>query len=124
MSKSFSKFAAQGELYFERIGDVPSSDALPSGYSARCIENGKMVIGHSETGHIHYMDAGAAVVGVLDRPPAGMEILHMILREPKELKHLRSFDTHEALVFEPGEYLVRIQREYDPYAELARRVAD
>ncbi|WP_434733736.1 hypothetical protein NL154_05550 [Rhizobium sp. YTUHZ044] len=124
MPKSFNKFAAQGELYFERIGDVPASDVLPDGYSVRGLENGMMIIGHSETGHVHYMEAGSTVVGVLDRPPAGMQVLHMILREPKELKHLRSFDTHEALIFEPGEYRVRIQREYDPYAELARQVAD
>lgn len=116
--------AAQGELTFERIGDAGPASKIPAGYTPMVPENGRLIIGHSETGHFHVMEPGGVDVAVMDRPPEGMRILLMIVKEPKELKHLRDFDTHEPLMFEPGEYEARIQREYDPYEQLARQVAD
>ena len=68
-------------------------------------------------------EAGAEVM-VLDRPPEGMRILYAILENPTSLDHLRGHDTHESIALPPGEYEFRIAREYDPYAELARRAMD
>ncbi len=122
--KSFQKIAAQGELTIRRIGDLPKSRALPNGYTAMKAEGGKFIIGHSETGHHHVIDAAGASVGVMDCPPEGMRILYMILENPLAVEHLRSHDTHETIVNEPGVYEVRIAREFDHYAELARQSAD
>jgi hypothetical protein len=88
-------------------------------------ENGRYVIGHSETGHHHTLDTLEGVqIGVLNKAPAGMRILRAILEKPTILEHHRPYDTHEAIALSPGEYEFRIAREYDPYAELARRSAD
>lgn len=121
--KTFKIAAAQGEITIRRIGDA-SSAVLPSGFSPLPTKNGKFVIGESETHHDHCMIASHMSVGVMDRPPEGMRILRLIVENPTALIHERGNDTHEPMMFEPGEYEVRIQREYDPYAELARRVAD
>lgn len=122
--KSFTNVAAQGEITIRRIGDLPRNRKLPVGYSPIKPEGSHYIIGHSETGHHHVIDAAGATVGVLDKPPAGMRILHMILENPLALEHLRSHDTHETITGEPGVYEVRIAREFDHYAELARQSAD
>ena len=66
-------------------------------------------------------------VDVVEMPPpsAGVRLLRMIVRDPlKELEHERPHDTHETLGFAPGLYELRIGREYDPYAQLARQQMD
>jgi len=115
--KTFKDFAAQGEAFIRRI------DARPDGLAEIAPTNGKHIVAHSETGHHHVMDAGSATL--LERTtdvPEGMNILHLIVKEPTALEHLRGHDTHEPIMFAPGEYEVRLQREYTP--EGYRRVAD
>lgn len=123
--KTFDKIAAQGEITIRRVGDLPKNRALPIGYTAIQPERGHYIIGHSETGHNHVLSAvEGATIGVWDKPPAGMRILHMILENPMSLDHQRPHDTHESIALEPGVYEVRIAREFDHYAELARQSAD
>lgn len=110
--------AAQGELTLRRI------DKVPSGCTKMQAENGKFVVGHSESGHHHVLDAKDTSVLVLDNPPEGMRILYAILDNPNSLDHLREHDTHESIALDPGIYEIRVAREFDPYAELARRSAD
>ena len=38
--------------------------------------------------------------------------LFLVVKEPTEINHLRSFDTHETLLVSPGNYHIRRQREY------------
>lgn len=123
--KSFHKIAAQGEITIRRIGDVPKKRAKRAGCTPLTPEGGKLIIGHSETGHHHVLSRreGAEVM-VLDRPPEGMRILYAILENPTSLDHERGHDTHESIALPPGEYEFRIAREYDPYAELARQSMD
>lgn len=121
--KSFCTVAAQGEITIRKIGSAPKK--MPKGYTPLPLENGRYVIGHSETGHHHVLShTEGASVAVLDKPPEGMRILRAILAEPMSLDHLREHDTHKSIALEPGEYEFRIAREYDPYAELARQSAD
>lgn len=121
----FEKVAAQGEITIRRVGDLPKSRELPPGYTTMKPEGGRLIIGHSETGHHHVLDRlDGADVAVLDAPPAGMRILRAILENPTSLVHLRDHDTHEPIKLEPGEYEFRISREFDHYAELARQSAD
>lgn len=122
--KSFSIRAAQGEIYIRRIGDVPAERSIPVGYSDLKPENGRLVIGHSETGHHHVVSPEDASVAVLDRAPEGMRILRMIVENPTSLDHLRPHDTHESIAVQPGMYEIRIGREFDPYEQIARRQAD
>lgn len=120
--KTFKKCAAQGELTIIRL--KPKATVNKAG-TPLALERGHLIIGHSETRHDHVLehDRGATVT-VLDKAPEGMRILHMILKEANYLIHKRDFDTHEPIALAPGEYLVRIGREYDPYAEIARHQAD
>jgi hypothetical protein len=123
--KSFFKIAAQGEITIRRIGDVPRNRSKRSGCTPLAPENGRLVIGHSETGHHHVLRTEAdADVTVLDRPPEGMRILYGVLENPTSLDHLRDHDTHESIELPAGEYEFRIAREFDPYAELARLSKD
>jgi hypothetical protein len=115
--KTFKKVAAQGEITIRKIAKMP--DAVIQ----LALEHGKMIIGHSETGHHHVLERPAKVM-VAKTAPDGMRILYAILDEPNALIHERDFDTHEPIKLEPGVYEFRIGREYDPYAEIARQQAD
>jgi hypothetical protein len=120
---TFNKIAAQGEITIVRIGDIPKNKRIVG--TPLALENGKLIIGHSETGHHHVLDRTAgATVAVMDKVPAGMKILHAILTEANSLVHERGHDTHETIELPPGEYQFRIAREFDHYAELARKSAD
>lgn len=121
---TFIKRAAQGEIMIRRVGDLPPSAVVPNGYTALPPEKGMLIVGHSETGHHHVIDAEHASVAVMDKPPEGMRILRALINRPTPLTHLRDTDTHQPLMLEPGEYELRIAREYDPYEKLARQVAD
>ena len=116
--KILETLGAQGEIRAYRI------DKLPDKVKPLVQENGQFIIGHSETGHHHVLEAERVEVFEAEEAPEGMRVLYALLDSPGELKHLRSFDTHEPHSFEPGVYMFRADREYDPYAELARRVAD
>jgi hypothetical protein len=109
---------AQGEVRIYVI------DALPAGVCRVTPEGGQMVIGYSETGHHHVLVAESAEVFEDQDPPEGMRILYALLDSPGTLEHQRSFDTHAPHVLSPGLYMFTNDREYDHYAELARRVSD
>lgn len=116
----FIKTAAQGEITIRRVepGTKIEGKPLP-------LERGMLIIGHSETQHDHVLEhTQGATVTVLDHAPDGMRILHAILTEANSLVHKRDHDTHETIALEPGEYDIRIAREFDHYAELARQSAD
>lgn len=116
--KRFSSVAAQGELTVRRVAK------MPDGCTPMKPEFGRYIVGHSETGHHHVIAAAGASVSVLERPPEGMRILYAILDNPSSLVHLRNHDTHEPIALEPGVYEIRVAREFDHYAELARQLAD
>lgn len=118
--KILETLAAQGEIRAYRIDAIPAQ-ARPL---AKDGEHGHHVIGHSETGHHHILMAERAEVYEVDNAPEGMRVLYALLESPGELRHMRPHDTHESLAFGPGTYMFRADREYDHYADLARRVAD
>ena len=119
----FKRIAAQGEITIVRIGDVTDAVKLP-GVPLK-LEHGKLIIGHSETGHHHVLArTKGATVTVSGTAPAGMKVLHAILAEPNKLIHERNHNTHETIDLAAGEYEFRIAREFDHYAELARKSQD
>lgn len=112
--KTFANFAAQGDLLFSYIQGLPKEavEVAP--------ENGRHIVGHSETGHHHVIDAAS---GRLYRMPSNPLLLILVVVDPKPIEHLRSFDTHEALLpAKPGVIAVKRQREWAP--EGWRQVAD
>lgn len=118
MSRSFKVAAAQGEVNIRKI------DAMPEGLEPITVENGVFIIGHSESGNTHVIDAdGVMVMERTKDVPAGMRMLYAIVERPTELRQNASVP-HETITLDPGVYSFRISREFDPFAEQARRVAD
>lgn len=109
---------AQGEITIFRIGEMPAGLVSHSEKDRL----GRPIISHSESGHHHVLDAA---IDVLEKPdaPQGMRILYALLGRPVALVQ-DAPDAHGKHDLEPGLYEFRIAREFDPFAEQARRVAD
>lgn len=103
--KTFNTICAQGDIYIRRI------DTLPAGAVPVAAESGTVIVTHSETGHHHVM---AADTVTMYRLPASIMDCLLVVSAPTPLRHLRPHDTHEPIMFEPGTYHVRRQREYTP----------
>lgn len=112
--------AAQGEVRVFKIA------ALPEGMQTKSPERnraGAAIISHSESGH-HHVIAGAEVLERVDNVPAGMAILYAIVKNPTALEQ-DAPTPHKSIPLEADSiYELRVAREYDPFAEQARRVAD
>lgn len=114
----FQIAAAQGEVNIKRI------DAMPEGLSPVAPEKGVFIIGHSESGNTHVIDApGVKVMERTKDVPAGMRMLYAIIEQPTSL-HQNAATPHEAIALPPGLYSFRISREFNPFTEQARQVAD
>lgn len=109
--KTFTTIAAQGDVLFRKVAGIPSN-ATPIAANA-----GELVVTHSETGHHHVM--------VMDRQEDGpaVEMFNsadnpllawLKVNRPTALEHRRPHDTHESIMFQPGIYEVRRQREHTP----------
>lgn len=116
--KTFTEVCAQGDVLIRRVS------ALPSGARAAPVKDGRIVVTHSETGHDHVMvldrngDTPSVEIYEGDNPL----IAWIKVNRATALEHLRPHDTHESILFKPGVYEVRRQREYTP--EGFRRVED
>lgn len=106
--KTFKTIAAQGELRFIRL---PDGYKIPTGAIKVEPTDGKIIVGHSETGHHHVMEAERTTMYRL--PDSILDCL-LVVEKPDTLKHLRDFDTHEPLGFVPGTYKVVTAREHTP----------
>ena len=111
--KTFQETCAQGDIYIQRI------DSLPEGLGKVEPAGGWVIVTHSETGHHHVMDRKTVT---MYRLPEEIYECFLVVSEPAALEHLRPVDTHEPVMFQPGNYRVRRQREYTP--EGLRRVED
>lgn len=110
---------AQGEITIVKIGHAPA-DFTDMPKAARA--SGGWIISHSESGHHHVLTRGETRERTRDVPD-GMKILYAILEEPGQLIQ-DAQAPHGHFDLPAGAYEFRISREYDPFAELARRVAD
>ena len=114
----FIERAAQGEVNINVISEIPDDVAqvLPV--------DGKYIIGHSESGNCHVIDAkpGTKVFSRKDHK-TGMDILYAIIEEPSELRQTAAVP-HETISLDKGMFCFRNSREYDPFFEQARRVSN
>ena len=111
--RTFEKQAAQGDFLITKI------DELPEGLEAEKPEAGQHIIAHSETGHNHTMRANDVQ---LFNEPSNPFVCYLMVDRAGTIEHQRSFDTHEAILVNPGIYRINRQREYTP--EGYRRAAD
>lgn len=123
MNATFNARADQGELYFDRISAIPSTAVEAT---SKHIQNGDIVVGHSETGH-HHVVRGVGVTYYEDQNDPMKAYLRIstdgLEGGGADLVHLRGHDTHTTLAFSPGMYEIRKHREYISEDEL-REVQD
>lgn len=110
---------AQGEVMIFRLLDTMPTGLVPMTDIDRL---GRPIIGHSESGHHHVLERAVAVMEKPDAPN-GMRILYALLEEPTMLIQ-DATDAHGAHSLPAGLYEFRIAREFDPFMEQARLVAD
>jgi hypothetical protein len=109
----------QGEVRLIPVSAFPDAETRPV-----AAQNGVVIVGESESHHHHVVDAdGVTVLERCSDVPAGMRILHMIVEKPTKLRQTAG-NPHGAHDVPPGLYEVRIKREFNPFSEMARRVAD
>ena len=119
--KTFLQVSAQGEITIDVVDRIPEDAVL------KRVEpvNGKLIISHSESGHHHFIPGGDAdLMERTDNVPAGMRVLYSIVRNATALKQDAAVP-HDEIKLDAGViYRHRISREFDPFQEMARRVAD
>jgi hypothetical protein len=108
---------AQGEITIIKIDAIPEMQSKPVERIAK-----GWIISHSESGH-HHLLTGGDVMERTERVPEGMQILYAILDKPEALIQDAAVP-HGGYSLLPGFYEFRIAREFDPFSEQARRVAD
>lgn len=99
-------------------------DALPEGMQtkpAQRVAKG-YVISHSESGH-HHLLTGGDVMELADKVPAGMQVFYAILDKPESFIQ-DAANPHGGFALDPGIYRFDVSREFDPFGEQVRRVAD
>lgn len=109
---------AQGEITIIQI------EALPEGMTTTPAERCKKgwIVSHSESGN-HHVLTGGEVMERTDGVPAGMRVLYAILDEPASLIQDAAVP-HEGFHDLAGIIEFRISREFDPFSEQVRQVAD
>ena len=110
----------QGEVNIIKI------DALPANMQTKPVERTSRgaIISHSESGHHHILEGSVEVLERTDNVPAGMQMLYAVLENPTELVQDAAGNPHKSISLDAGVYAFRISREFDPFMEQARRVAD
>ena len=112
--RTFKNVCAQGDVYIRKV-----TTPIPDNAVEVPPEGKYVIVTHSETGHHHVMEREKVKMYTL--PDSIMDCL-LVVNDPVALEHLRSYDTHEPIMFDKGTYHVRRQREYTP--EGFRKVED
>ena len=88
-------------------------------FSEMKLENGHMILGHSETGHHHVLEAvrpkthiSKAAQALIDEVNDAFCEIRMF--EECQLTHMRGHDTHEAIIFPAGDYIRFLREEQSP----------
>lgn len=109
----------QGEVYIRRIDSLPKEVTL----TPIKAEGGNLIVSHSESGHHHVLDRRH--VDLMERAGSaeGLRMLYAVVKEHTALRQTAAAP-HEAANLEPGVYEMRLSREFNPFEEEIRRVAD
>lgn len=109
----------QGEVRMQPIAAIPKCETRPVAARGAVI-----VVGESESHHHHVLDAaGVAVLERTDGVPIGMRILYAIVEQATKLRQTAG-NPHGAHDVPAGTYEISIKREFNPFLEQARMVAD
>lgn len=108
----------QGEVRMQRIAAIPNCETRPVPP-----KSGVFIVGESESHH-HVLDAGGVMV--MERiavVPEGMRIFYAIVENATRLWQTGG-NPHGPHDVPAGTYEISIKREFNPFLEQARRVAD
>lgn len=83
------------------------------------LENGQMILGHSESGHHHVLEPVREGISIDKAAQAFIDsanntFIELTLHEECKLVHQRGHDTHGTFVFPAGEYIRGIREEQSP----------
>lgn len=112
----------QGEIHVRSLDKKPSGDGWIEHKEVN--KAGQAIISHSESGNHHVLERPVKVFKAKSQPRAGLDVFYAILDEANALVQDAQVP-HERHDFE-GDSIIefRIAREYDPFTEQARQVAD
>jgi hypothetical protein len=108
-------------MFMVRQGDVfvVAAESIPTAATEVPRDNGRIVLAYGEvTGHAHAIADSGAVL--LASPDTEDRFLRIMDASGVELRH----EEHATITLEPGEYVVRRQREYTSADMAPVRVAD
>lgn len=111
---------AQGEITATKITAIPE-EAVEINRKEMKNQNGHWIISHSEKGHHHLLDGEG--VTLLENPKLP-DIFYAIVKNPHAKLWQDAAVPHGEHVLDAGFYRFTIAREYDPFLQQARRVAD
>lgn len=112
---------AQGEITIIKIDALPQS--IETRPATQRNAKGQIIISHSESGNHHVVTGGEVLERIDDKVAKGMAILYALFDGPQSLIQDAPVP-HGGYDLPAGIYEFRISREFDPFAEQARRVAD
>lgn len=92
----------QGDVLIMRINELPS-DAIQQEKKGK-----EWIVAHSETGHHHVISNQSVNFYEAANDPLQA---YLVVDNDVELRHLRSFDTHESQIISKGIYRIRRQRQ-------------
>lgn len=109
----------QGEVRMQPIAAIPECETRPVP-----AKSGVVIVGESESHHHHVLDAdGVMVMERIKNVPEGMRILYAIVENPTKLRQTAG-NPHGSHDVPSGTYEISIKREFNPFLEQARKVAD
>lgn len=125
-----------GDYYMQGDVLVHCESKLPNDFESmpkvtdNCLAYGEI------TGHAHRIIGDESAFDLRECPKTKVRYLRVVSRVTREcpqtkVRHLRvvspvmlKHEEHRPIEIAPGEYRIGIQKEYDPFEKLTRRVAD
>jgi hypothetical protein len=117
-------YKAQGELSVIPVtaDKIPGVSRTSPADKVLRDKDGSFIVGHSETGHHHVLDANAVDIMFADVKD-NIESFFVRVRETTQLTHRRPTNTHAPVDLEAGQYYeIRGAREYDAVANANVRI--
>lgn len=115
-AREVEQCASQGDLRVLRL------DALPHDAIKQEPQKGKLIAGHSETGHHHYIDSNKYSAEWFEDKANPFVCYLRVNDEHALLEHARPVNPHGTIKLRKGVWKVKRQREWSPAGE--RRVQD
>lgn len=117
-----SEVGQQGEVKIYRISAMPEMPEA-NGEVERD-KAGRPILSHSEKGHHHVLDGAVDVLERTNDVPPGMRIIYAIVKEPGAALIQTAAEAHGKIELSPGIYEFRRGREFNPFTDEARKIAD